>query len=148
MGYLGQAHNKATERAIGLGIPKDLWPDIEHSTLRVLEYPPTTLTPKHTDFSLFTLMCYRNIKGNFRYLNETNDQLLNEGRELSENLVFGDVIQTLMPRVYKATPHEVIADEFGRTQFSIVYFAMANPNAKMPNGTPIGDLIKNRKEGY
>lgn len=53
------AHAEALRVARALGAPEAFMPDIRYSALRVLEYPPGATSARHTDFDLFTLLCYR-----------------------------------------------------------------------------------------
>jgi hypothetical protein len=142
MGYLHRAHNKAMEVAIELGIPKEFWPDIRYGALRVLEYPPGAVTHPHKDFDLFTLMMYRNTPEDFKYLSG-KDVFLMEAQQLNDQIHFGEILETLIP-AYKANEHEVVADIFGRTQYSIVYFAIPDRAAVLPTGQTVGEWLEER----
>lgn len=151
--YLEIVNNKAIEIAIELGVPKNFWPDIRYSTIRVLEYPPGALAHTHTDFDLFTLMCYRNIPEYFRYC-YSDGRSYNAGEIPSDNLLianalnsqihFGEILEILMPNTYTATPHCVVPDQKDRTQYSIVYFAIPDHNAVLPNGETVSEWIDER----
>lgn len=149
--YLEQAHDKAVEVAIELGVPREFWPDIRYSALRVLEYKPGAESHPHTDFDLFTLSCYRNIPECFQY---TEDNYLGEtdtltyplrlAAKLNHNIHFGELLEIINPN-FKATGHRVNASPLGRTQYSIVHFAIPNHDAILPTGETVGAWIEERK---
>lgn len=145
--YLHQANEKAIQVAIKLGVPKEFWPVKQYSALRVLEYPPGAITNPHYDFDLFTLMCYRNVPEAFRYINpdERGGKLLLWANELNRQIHFGEILEFVIP-AYKATRHEVIADPQDRTQYSIVYFAIPDHNAVLPNGITVEAWLAERME--
>lgn len=140
--YLSLANNRAIEIAIELGVPKVFWPDIRYSALRILEYPPGSISHPHTDFDLFTLMCYRNIPQNFKYTNNRISVQLDAANKLNKQIHFGEILELLLPS-YKATEHQVMND-FERTQYSIVYFSIPDHEAVLPNGTTVGAWIDER----
>lgn len=142
--YLNLANDKATEVAISLGVPKAFWPDAQYSALRILEYPPGSISNPHVDFDLFTLMCYRNIPKLFEYTNPRISVALEEANKLNQQIHFGEILELLLP-THKATEHRVVADEY-RTQYSIVYFSIPNHEAVLPNGTTVGAWIDERIE--
>ena len=151
--YLNLANDKATEVAISLGVPKAFWPDAQYSALRILEYPPGSISNPHVDFDLFTLMCYRNIPECFEYTNMLSrdevgsivrDRPLMDANELNKQIHFGEILELLLP-THKATEHQVVADDV-RTQYSIVYFSIPNHEAVLPNGTTVGAWIDERIE--
>lgn len=154
--YLTKANDKAIEVAIELGIPKEFWPDVRYGALRILEYPPGAVTNPHKDFDLFTLMCYRNIPENFNYIIEgteddpqiyksdgTHDRLLTEAQKLNHQIHFGEILEMVMP-IYKANMHEVVADPFKRTQYSIVYFSIPDHSIKLPTGETVKEWLDER----
>jgi hypothetical protein len=144
--FLQVAHNKALEIAIELGVPRVFWPDLQDSTLRILEYAPGAITHPHVDFDLFTLMCYRNIRADFKYVTMGRDIMslgLARANTLNEQIHFGEILELVIPE-YKATPHEVIADPLDRSQYSIVYFSIPHHDAVLPNGTTVGAWIDER----
>lgn len=141
--YLFTAHTKALEIAIELGVPRSFWPDLQDSTLRILEYAPGAITHKHVDFDLFTLMCYRNIRDDFRYTDSFGNKGLTRANELNSQIHFGEILELVIPE-YKATPHEVIVDPLDRSQYSIVYFSIPVHDAVLPNGTTVGAWINER----
>jgi hypothetical protein len=144
--YLDRAHERSVEISIELGIPKAFWPKREYGAMRVLEYPPGSVTHPHVDFDLFTMMCYRNIKENFTYVGDKNDYWcpgLVRANELNDQIHFGEISELVIP-YYKATPHEVIADHMDRTQYSIVYFSIPDHEAILPNGMTVGKWLEER----
>lgn len=141
--FLNTAHEKAVEIAIELGVPRDFWPDRQDSTLRILEYAPGAITHPHLDFNLFTLMCYRNIPENFRYVDEI-DKGLRRANVLNHQIHFGEILELVMPSAYKATPHKVVTDPLGRSQYSMVYFSIPDHKMVLPNGTTVGAFIEER----
>jgi hypothetical protein len=144
--FLNTAHEKAVEIAIELGVPRDFWPDRQDSTLRILEYAPGAITHPHLDFNLFTLMCYRNIPEDFRYAQSEADSShpgIVRANRMNEQIHFGEILELIIPD-YKATPHEVIVDPWGRSQYSIVYFSIPDHKLTLPNGTTVGAFIEER----
>jgi isopenicillin N synthase-like dioxygenase len=142
--YVEIAHDKAVEVAVLLGIPRKFWPHIDSGILRVLEYPPETCNPKHTDYDLFTLMCYRNLPDKFRYVGEQSKEALEIANTLNKQIHFGRLLNTATQGLYEGTPHEVIIDADKRTQYSIVYFANPDPKTVLPNGSTVESWIKNK----
>lgn len=162
--YLKLANDRAVAVAIELGVPKLFWPDIRYGAIRILEYPPGAVTHPHKDFNLFTLMCYRNVESNFKYINvkppkynlkedtelKVSNELLVEANTLNHQIHFGEILELVLS-CYKATPHEVVADESGRTQYSIGYFTIPNHEVKLPDDQTVGQwldvrLTRSRKE--
>lgn len=142
--YVKIAHERAVEVAVLLGIPRIFWPHIDSGILRVLEYPPETCNPKHIDYDLFTLMCYRNLPDNFRYVGEQSKDALEIANTLNKQFHFGRLISTACKGMYHATSHEVIVDASQRTQYSIVYFANPHFDAVLPNGNTVGTWVRNK----
>lgn len=144
--YLHAAHKKALEIAIELGVPREFWPDLQDSTLRILEYAPGAITHTHVDFDLFTLMCYRNIPEDFRYDQSEADSShpgIWRANKLNKQIHFGEILELVIEE-YKATPHKVVADPLNRSQYSIVYFSIPHHDAVLPNGTTVGAWIEER----
>lgn len=139
--YLRKATYEATNVAIQLGVPKAFWPTVEYSALRILEYPPGSNSHRHTDFDLFTLMCYRNIPELFKYSEAPSNHLLNANK-LNEQIHFGEMLQIINPN-YTATPHHVNSDGY-RTQYSIIFFAIPDHKAVLPSGVPVGEWLEER----
>lgn len=143
--YLQQACNTAINIATELGIPKKYVPTYEHSALRILEYDKYALSNPHKDFNLFTLMCYRNIPECFKYT-EPQDQLnylLLKANKLNKQIHFGEMLEIINP-VFKATTHEVIQDPQGRTQYSIVFFAIPHHGVYLQHMETVGEWLDER----
>lgn len=156
--FLHTAHHKAEQVAVELGIPKAFWPVMNYSAMRILEYPPGATTHPHTDFDLFTLMMYRNLPHCFRYLHPKHGEFIEDealvskmlnlknANQLNKQIHFGELMEIINPKAYIATPHEVVVDQFDRTQYSIVYFAIPDERAVLPTGQTVGDWLTERKE--
>lgn len=148
--FLDVAHDKAVEVAIAIGVPPQFWPSRTYSALRVLEYGPTAITNKHTDFDLFTLMCYRNLPEYFKYSSLDSSQykknaLLAVAKQLNSQVHFGELLEEIDPNTYAANPHEVIASG-GPSQYSVVYFAVpCEETAVLPSGLTVGEWMLKRK---
>ncbi len=140
--YLNLANDKAIEVAISLGVPKAFWPDAQYSALRILEYPPGSISNPHVDFDLFTLMCYRNIPNQFKYTNPRISVELEKANTLNKQIHFGEILELILP-THKATEHQVVEDKI-RTQYSIVYFAIPDHEAVLPDGTTVEAWIDER----
>ncbi len=140
--YLNLANDKAVEVAIALGVPKAFWPDAQYSALRILEYPPGSISNPHVDFDLFTLMCYRNIPNLFQYTGSFTNAHLEHANTLNKQIHFGEILELILP-THKATEHQVVEDKV-RTQYSIVYFAIPDHNTVLPDGTTVGAWIDER----
>lgn len=140
--YMNKAHVKALEVAVELGVPKAMWPNYKASAMRVLEYPPGSVSHEHTDFDLFTLMCYRNIPEDFRYTGQISEQL-QLANQLNRQIHFGEILE-LVNSNFTPTGHKVIEDAMGRTQYSIVYFALPSHDAVLPDGQTVGEWLEER----
>jgi hypothetical protein len=155
--YLSKAHNLALEVAIKIGVPKPFWPVKKYGALRVLEYNEKATTAPHKDFDLFTLMLYRNLPEYFKYVDLVNgkttygdfavlkssQKLLKSAQELNAQVHFGEILEEIDPKAYKATPHEVVASE-GPWQYSCVYFCIPDHEAKLPSGVIVGQWLQER----
>jgi hypothetical protein len=162
-GYLDKAHQLAVEVAIAIGVPRPFWPMRKHSALRVLEYNGEAVTNPHKDFDLFTLMLYRNDESCFRYLEHQspagdeadyhewlsarrNSRLaIKAAQKLNSQIHFGEILEKIDPKQWLSTPHEVVASG-GPWQYSIVFFAIPDHGAMLPNGTTVGNWLKERME--
>lgn len=141
--YLEIAHKKSIEIAVELGIPQAFWPDPSDSTLRILEYGSDAITNNHTDFDLFTLMCYRNLPRYFEYIGSVPNE---RARSFNSQIHFGELIEQLNPKIWSATNHRVNAtNELSLNQYSIVYFAMPRHDAVLPSGLTVGKWLEERK---
>jgi hypothetical protein len=150
---LDRCHAEALRVAKALGLPEAFTPRIEYSALRILDYPPGAGTQLHTDFNLFTLLCYRDRpEGLVRYSYDGIDEAPAALDAIAPGLHIGELgeIVGLGP----ATPHEVVPvyEPLGTAgtwemfhgaapapQHSIVYFAIPDHDAVL-NGEPGGWL--------
>ncbi len=152
--YLDRAHNLSLEVAISIGVPRAFWPVRKYGALRVLEYGADAVTNPHTDFDLFTLMCYRNLPEYFRYCDgpwmdmerlERQQKVISRAMELNSQIHFGEILEEICPEHFVAHPHEVIASG-GPSQYSIVYFAVPDEEkAVLPSGLTVGQWMAERK---
>ncbi len=149
---LNECVANAVSVAIDLGIPQKYWPDIQDSSIRVLEYPAFSLSAPHTDFDLFTMMLYRNRMENFEYTYELTKHstgksrsaaLLGDMKKTHPGLHFGELMELINPSAYVATKHEVTATPL--TQYSCIFFAMPRLDVHLPDGMLIADWLKERK---
>lgn len=103
------------------------------STLRFLEYPPGVGGERHTDFSLFTRLCYQSRTG-----------LVVEGpkEECEPLLHIGEIAQLIRPTLV-ANPHYVEAGSALRR--SVVFFAIPRHEYMLPSGLTVGEWIAERK---
>jgi hypothetical protein len=134
--YLARAHFEACRVAEALGVPPDFYPRAENGTLRVLEYPPGAGSEQHTDFDLFTILCWRstpqdleltsgNMSPNWR---PDGNEGLDLARAIDPHLHIGEIGELV--GLGPATPHRVPARDYA--QRSIVYFALPANAAKLP----------------
>lgn len=128
--YLARAHWEACREAEALGVPDAFMPRVADGTLRVLDYPAGVGSARHTDFSLFTITCFRS----------TLDGLVVEDEE--PGLYFGELAEQV--GLGAATPHRV--EPRPHPQHSIVYFAMPSHAAVLPysGGRTVGAWLKER----
>lgn len=125
--YLARAHYEACRVAEALGVPDAYYPRVENGTLRVLEYPVGAGTAEHTDFNLFTALCYRSHPADL----QRAGSLLKQKHHLdhvSEGLHIGEIGELV--GLGPATPHRVPARPYA--QQSIVYFALPANGAVLP----------------
>jgi hypothetical protein len=161
--YLDRAHSVAMEVAIAIGVPRPFWPVRKYGALRVLEYGPTAITNRHTDFDLFTLMCYRNLPEYFQNIDtfgfknddtmqdrvariaqvSDSNRLKSKASELNTQIHFGEILEEVDNKTFVATPHEVIASN-GPWQYSVVYFAIPDHSAVLPSGVTVGKWLEER----
>ena len=139
MPYLEQAHEESMDAIFAVDLPFDYMPDIRYSSLRILDYPPGSISNKHEDFDLFTLMMYR----------DQPDRFLSE--DIKSTTI--DLIRKKNPQAHMgqlgteiglgpATPHWVLPSE--TRQKSIVYFVIPDHNAVLPSGVVIRDWLNER----
>lgn len=128
------AHERAELVADALQVPTAFRPDIRYGALRVLMYPPNGMSHRHTDFSLFTVPCFRdNDEAFVRYPpdDSTPEQLeaFQDAESFSPGLHLGELGEVI--GLGHATPHEVLPTE--DAQLSMVYFAIPDWDAVIPN---------------
>lgn len=144
--FLQIAHDVAEEAAFAAGVPFAFFPDIRYGALRVLEYPPGAISHTHEDFDLFTLMCHRDQPDRF-YSHDEHDS------SLTTAYLSIDLIRLHNPQAHlgqlgeaiglgRATPHEVLPSE--TVQRSIVYFAIPDHDAVLPDGVTVRDWLNER----
>ena len=131
MMFLMRLLRQAQETAYNMGIPPDFVPVMEDSTLRLLRYPPGTVSNAHTDFCLFTRPLWRN----------TWVPYVAEGQEGS-SLHIGELTTKLIG--IPSTVHEVKA--YDRWQYSAVYFAMPALDCVLPEGLTVKEWLDVRKK--
>lgn len=136
---LFDAHAEAELVYDALGGPQEFRPDVRYGALRVLEYGPGAHAPEHTDFGLFTLHLYRDPLDTFHrsWVSPPPSQLalaINPGLHLGE---LGEAIG-----LGQAVPHWVTPT--AGVQRSIVYFAIPDHEAQIPEGNPDGSTISVR----
>lgn len=157
--YLDRAHDLAMQVAITIGVPREFWPVKKYSALRVLEYNAEATTTPHTDFDLFTLMCYRNLPQYFNKLERSDigwddaqkhlqrcynsAVALENASQFNTQIHFGELLEEIDPNRYVATKHEVVASG-GPWQYSVVYFAIPDHEAVLPSGVTVGKWLEER----
>jgi hypothetical protein len=136
-GYLATAHALALRVARALHVPEAFLPRMEFGALRVLEYPIGAVTNLHTDFDLFTLLLYRTRPD--RFVSDWHNMPA-EVSALNAQAHLGEIAEEI--GLGKATRHEVLpCDE---VQHSIVYFAIPEHAAKLPNGMTVSEWLTER----
>jgi hypothetical protein len=166
--YLDRAHDLSVQVAITLGVPRQFWPVHKYSALRVLEYNDKATTAPHTDFDLFTLMCYRNLPQYFVKLDrndplprrstydlqaqekykaikreDASNLILGHASQLNTQIHFGELLEEIDPDRYVATKHEVVASG-GPWQYSVVYFGIPDWDSVLPSGVTVGKWLEER----
>jgi hypothetical protein len=128
------AHDEAESVARAFDCPAAFWPDIRYGALRVLDYDPGALSHRHTDFDLFTTMFFRDQPDRFvAYGHGLPDAV----RAVNPQCHVGRIGQLIGLGV--ATPHEVRPSS--TRQRSIVYFAIPNHDAVLPDGQTVRDWL-------
>ncbi len=140
MPYLVEAFNLATAAADIAKVPKEFMPDFRYGALRILDYPPGAVSNKHEDFDLFTLMIFRDKPDRFVADAVEESQALKRIQLLNKQAHLGQLGEAI--GLGQATPHEVLASE--TRQRSIVYFAIPDHDAKLPNGMSVKDWLNER----
>lgn len=133
-----QAFYEACRVADELKVPLSYWPERAHSALRVLEYPFGAGSEQHTDFDLFTILCYRNGPGLVR-----DDPTVETLDAVSPELHIGELGE--LCGLGPATPHRVEPRYDGEVQKSVVFFAVPDYFAPLPSGQTVGDWMAERK---
>ncbi len=130
------AYTQAMRVASRLQVPDAFLPSFEHGALRVLEYPPGAGSEVHTDVGLLTLMCYRDQPEHFHYAGKGHTESL--AHDLDPQLHMGRIAREI-GMVPAADAHYVSGS--ATTQHSIVYFAVPDHDATLPNGQRLGDWL-------
>lgn len=133
--YLAHAHFEACRIAEALDVPNAFYPRVENGTLRVLDYPPNTGSTVHTDFDLFTVMCWRTPLSAFKAaVVDSRAAAIDPHCHIGQ---LGDLVG-----LGKATPHSV--SPLLVRQRSIIYFAMPAGAARLPNGITVNEWLADR----
>jgi hypothetical protein len=126
--YLARAHWEASKVAEALGVRKEYFPLPADGTLRVLEYPPGAGSAEHTDFDLFTVLLWRSTPNDLELLDDCRHHN-DDARAINPHLHIGEIGE--LAGLGPATPHRVQGRSY--VQKSIVYFAMPDHAAELPN---------------
>lgn len=140
MPYLERAHALALDIAAYIGLPRVFWPRIEYGALRVLDYPPGSISNEHEDFDLFTLMCYRDQPGRFVSKETFSSVLSAIHLRFDPQAHLGQIAAEI--GIGPATPHKVLPSE--TTQHSIVYFAIPDHGSVLPTGITVREWLNER----
>jgi hypothetical protein len=134
--YLHAAFDHAHAVAQRLGVPPAFLPRLEACALRVLEYPAGVGGEQHTDFDLFTTLCYRDDPAGLVRTQAPGADLdaFDPGLHLGE---IGELVG-LGP----ATPHYV--RPLDAAQRSIVFFALPPHDVVLPSGQTVGAWVAER----
>lgn len=150
--YLAQAHFEACRVAEAMGVDPRYYPRVADGTLRVLDYPAGAGTARHTDFDLFTIVCYRSTPDDLWMADGADagpgsPSPRDLGRAINPGLHIGEIGE--LCGLGPATPHSVPARPY--RQQSIVYFAMPDHAAHLPGvhenlteGPTVGEWLKER----
>ena len=115
------------------------YPNMEYGALRVLEYPPETISNLHEDFDLFTLMMYRDQPDKFIAYGDETEILIN-AHKINPQAHIGQLGEIV--GLGKATPHEVLPSD--TKQSSIVYFAIPDHDVMLPTNITVRDWLNER----
>jgi hypothetical protein len=137
--YLHAAFDHAHAVARRLGVPEAFLPSLEACALRVLEYPAGVGGEQHTDFDLFTTLCYRDDPAGLVREGPAVDHVrqldaVDPGLHLGE---IGELVG-LGP----ATLHHV--RPLAAAQRSIVFFALPPHDVVLPSGQTVGAWVAER----
>jgi hypothetical protein len=139
--YLARAHWEACRVAEALRVPDAFYPRVENGTLRVLEYPAGAGSAEHTDFDLFTILCWRSTPedlelthaGRGDYAPTAGPDTIDAARAIDPHLHIGRIGELV--GLGPATPHRVPARPYA--QKALVYFAMPAMAARFPLTDPL-----------
>lgn len=145
---LSKCQQVAISVAVDLGIPEPYWPNLEDSTLRLIEYNESAGAETHCDWpDLFTLMAYRNLPEFFEYVHDTPEEAkqlyvdLNRAHRFNSQIHYGGLMEQIVPGT-KPTKHRVRPTNTpGVWQFSAVFFAMPKLSAVLPDGRTVKQYV-------
>lgn len=140
MPFMEKAHAEATNMADEINLPNAFSPDIRYSALRILDYPPGSISNKHEDFDLFTLMLYRDQLDKFKSDETMTSWTLDVMREINPQAHMGQLGEEI--GLGRATLHWVLPSE--SVQKSIVYFVIPDHDSILPSGIIIRDWLNER----
>jgi hypothetical protein len=134
-GFLAAAHFEACRVAEALQVPAEYYPRVADGTLRILEYPAGVGSEEHTDFDLFTILCYRETHTDLQltlrdWAPKKGPDTIEAARMIDPHMHIGELGELV--GLGPATPHRVVARPY--VQRSIVYFAMSDHNAELAKG--------------
>lgn len=138
--YLERAFQMASAAASLAKIPKAYMPDIRYGALRILDYPPGSVSNKHEDLDLFTLMMYRDQPDRFVADEVPDTKAIERIRLLNKQAHLGQLGEAI--GLGQATPHEVLASN--TRQCSIVYFSIPDWESILPSGEKVIDWLNER----
>lgn len=138
--YLERAHALACQVASLANVPTAFMPKLSYGALRILEYPPGAESNRHEDFDLFTLMLYRDQTDKFCSDDTLTTSALTAIRTVNPQAHLGELGTAI--GMGPATPHWVVPSD--KSQHSIVYFAIPDHEASLPDGVTVGDWINER----
>jgi hypothetical protein len=139
MPYLERAHEVAIAAAQLADVPTAFLPDIRYGALRILDYPPGSISNRHEDFDLFTLMAWRDQPELFQSDEVEAGAAISQIRSLNPQAHLGQIGELI--GLGKATPHWVLP---GDRQRSIVYFAIPDHDSVLPNGMTVRAWLDER----
>lgn len=134
---LFECHSLAVKVAEQLNAPRHLFPSVDHSCLRVLEYPAGAGSAPHTDFDLFTLALWREPWYGLEC--SSSGSRFEPWDCAGFDVHMGEIGQ--LAGLGKVLMHSVMPAPF--VQHSIVYFAIPDHNAPLAN-TTVGEWIAER----
>jgi hypothetical protein len=157
---LASAHFEACRVAEALQVQAEYYPRVADGTLRILEYPAGVGSKEHTDFDLFTILCYRETPDDLELLDAGKTRIVKTQQDVERYasavrvdpyLHIGELGELV--GLGPATPHRVVARPY--VQRSIVYFAMPDHEARFSSsrtdidegawhGRKIGEWLKER----